>query len=84
MFWVSAGSVVLGLVLARLALRVLSGRLPYRRTVFVSGALGALFGAALTHSALGSGGVLPTLTGAVLVSAVALSLLIRPRRGGPV
>jgi hypothetical protein len=82
--WESVGSVVLGLTLAWVALRSLPRRLPSDRTVFATGALGALFGAGLTHSALGSGNVLATLTGAVLVGAVTLSLLIRPSGRGPV
>ncbi|MET8270049.1 hypothetical protein [Streptomyces sp. NPDC005077] len=78
MIWESLGSVVLGLALSWAALRSLSGRLPSRRTVFATGTLGALFGAYLTHSALGPGHVLVTLIGAVLIGAVTLSLLLRP------
>ncbi|MET7366847.1 hypothetical protein ABZS61_13595 [Streptomyces sp. NPDC005566] len=84
MLWESISSVVLGLALSWVALRRLPGRLPSPRTVLLTGALGALFGAYLTHSALGSGHVLATLVGAVLVGAVTLSLLIRPRRSRPV
>ncbi|MET7857250.1 hypothetical protein ABZS81_08480 [Streptomyces sp. NPDC005318] len=79
MIWESLGSVVLGLALSWVALRSLSGRLPARRTVFATGALGALFGAYLTHSVLGPGHVPATLIGAVLIAAVTLSLLLRPR-----
>ena len=46
--------------------------------------LGALFGAYLTHSTVGSGHVPDHATGAVLVGAVTLSLLIRPRGSRPV
>ncbi|MEU0134181.1 hypothetical protein ABZ172_09125 [Streptomyces sp. NPDC006296] len=84
MLWVSISSVVLGLALSWAALHYLSGRLPSSRAVFVTGAAGALFGAYLTHSALGSGHLLATSAGAVLVGAVTLSLLIRTRGGGPV
>ncbi|MET9663332.1 hypothetical protein [Streptomyces sp. NPDC006510] len=73
------GSVVLGLALAWVALRSLPERLPSRRAVFTTGALGALFGAYLMHSVLGPGHVVATLVGAALIGAVTLSLLIRPR-----
>ncbi|MER6115497.1 hypothetical protein [Streptomyces sp. NPDC001743] len=73
------GSVVLGLVLAWTALRTLSPRLPSRRVVLGTGALGALFGAWLTHSVLGPGHEAATLVGSVLIAAVTLSLLLRPR-----
>lgn len=72
------GSVVLGLALAWLALRSLPQRLPSRRTVFATGALGALFGAFLMHSVLGPGHAVATLVGAVPVGAVTISLLVRP------
>ncbi|MFD9503675.1 hypothetical protein [Streptomyces sp. NPDC060035] len=84
MLWESISSVVLGLALSWVALRRLPGRLPSHRVVFVTGALGALFGTYLTHSALGSGHVLATPVGAVLVGAVTLSLLIRPHGSRPV
>ncbi|MFD8687055.1 hypothetical protein [Streptomyces sp. NPDC059651] len=73
------GSVVLGLALSLAALRTLAPRLPSRRAVLGTGALGALFGAWLTHSVLGSGHAAATLVGSVLISAVTLSLLLRPR-----
>ncbi|MFD9429025.1 MULTISPECIES: hypothetical protein [unclassified Streptomyces] len=79
MIWETFGSAMLGLALSWAALRSLPGRLPSGRPVFLTGTLGALFGAYLTHSALGTGHVLATLTGAVLVGSVTLSLLIRPR-----
>ncbi|MFD7867855.1 hypothetical protein [Streptomyces sp. NPDC057682] len=75
------GSVVLGLVLSWAALRGFSPRLPSRRAVLPTGALGALFGAYLTHSVLGPGHTAATLVGSVLISAVTLSLLLRPRSG---
>ncbi|MFF8384431.1 hypothetical protein [Streptomyces kanasensis] len=78
MFWEALGSVLLGLALAWAALHRLADRLPPRRTVLVTGVLGALFGALVTHAALGPGFVLGTLLGAVAISAVLLSLLIRP------
>ncbi|MFF2726833.1 hypothetical protein ACFVS9_02820 [Streptomyces sp. NPDC058008] len=80
----SITAVVLGLALSWIALRFLPGRLPPSRVVFVTGGLGGLFGAYLTHSTLGSGHFLAVPTGAVLVGAVTLSLLIRPRGSGPV
>lgn len=73
------GSVLLGLGLAWLALRSLSDRLPSRRTVLTTGALGGLFGAYLMHSVLGPGHVVAALIGSALIGAVTLSLLIRPR-----
>ncbi|MFF9568017.1 hypothetical protein [Streptomyces sp. NPDC014685] len=76
------GAVVLGLALAWVALRSLPHRLPSRRAVFTTGALGALFGMFLTHSALGPGHGVATLIGAVLIGAVTLSLLVRPRNHG--
>ncbi|MFD7628781.1 hypothetical protein ACFV7Q_22565 [Streptomyces sp. NPDC059851] len=76
------GSVLLGLALSAAALRLFAPRLPSPRVVLVSGALGALFGAYLTQYALGPGHgtVTATLVGSVLVSAVVLSLLLRPGR----
>ncbi|CAM5676548.1 hypothetical protein I6J42_10120 [Streptomyces californicus] len=79
MIWESIGAAVLGLALSWAALRSLAGRLPSGRVVVPTGALGALFGACLTHAALGSGHLLATLVGAASVGAVTLSLLIRPR-----
>ncbi|MDQ0794131.1 hypothetical protein [Streptomyces sp. B1I3] len=84
MFWEIIGSVLLGLALSWVALHSLPDRLPSPRRVFLTGALGALFGAYLTHSSLDSGPALATGAGAVLVGAVTLSLLIRPRRSRPV
>ncbi|MCP9944687.1 hypothetical protein LUX12_07695 [Streptomyces somaliensis] len=78
MLWEALGSLLLGLALSWAALQRLADRLPPRRTVLVTGALGALFGAFLTHAALGPGLALGTLLGALAVSAVLLSLLIRP------
>ncbi|MBT2468705.1 hypothetical protein J7E97_12665 [Streptomyces sp. ISL-66] len=81
------GSALLGLTLSGAAVRVLAQRLPAARTVLVSGISGALFGAYLTHTALGPGHntLLATFIGGVLVSAVVLSLLLRPagRSGRP-
>ncbi|MFE9635459.1 hypothetical protein [Streptomyces sp. NPDC006463] len=77
------GSALLGLALSATAARVLASRLPDRRVVLFSGVLGALFGAYLTHFALGPGHntLTATFVGAVLVSAVVLSLLLRPAAG---
>ncbi|WP_436842078.1 hypothetical protein [Streptomyces virginiae] len=77
------GSALLGLALSAAAVRVLAPRLPSRRTVLGSGVVGALFGAYLTHFALGPGHntLMATFVGAVLVSAVVLSLLLRPAHG---
>lgn len=78
MLWEALGSVLLGLALAWVADRHLADRLPERRAVFLTGSLGALFGAYVTHAALGPGQFLGTLVGAVLIGAVLLSLLLRP------
>ncbi|OKK21208.1 hypothetical protein AMK16_09750 [Streptomyces sp. CB00455] len=77
------GSAVLGLALSVTAARLLARRLPAPRVVLVSGVLGALFGAYLTHFALGPGHntLTATFVGAVLVAAVVLSLLLRPSSG---
>ncbi|MER5769220.1 hypothetical protein [Streptomyces sp. NPDC001985] len=72
------GSVLLGLALAWAADRHLSGRLPARRVVYLTGGLGAAFGAWVTYSALGPGHRAGTVLGAVLIGAVLLSLLVRP------
>ncbi|MFB7912702.1 hypothetical protein [Streptomyces sp. NPDC056061] len=73
------GSVVLGLALAWAALRAFPARLPSRRTVFTTGALGALFGVFLMQSVLGPGHAAAALIGAALIGTVTLSLLVRPR-----
>ncbi|MEU4495107.1 hypothetical protein OG729_13755 [Streptomyces sp. NBC_00210] len=72
------GSVLLGLALAWAAARHLPDRMPSRRVVFTTGPVGALFGAYVTHAALGPGHILAVLVGAVAIGAVVLSLLIRP------
>ncbi|MFD9303694.1 hypothetical protein ACFWCB_13760 [Streptomyces sp. NPDC060048] len=74
------GSALLGLALSGAAVRYFARRLPSARTVLVSGVSGALFGAYLTHTSLGPGHntLLATFIGGVLVSAVVLSLLLRP------
>ncbi|MFF4276268.1 hypothetical protein [Streptomyces sp. NPDC001536] len=82
------GSALLGLVLAAVAAHRLAHRLPARSLVLATGVAGALFGAFVTHSALGSSGILVNLIGAVVVSAASLSLLLRPagrfrRRSAP-
>ncbi|MCT9081502.1 hypothetical protein [Streptomyces fulvoviolaceus] len=82
------GSALLGLVLAGAAVHRLSHRLPVRSLVLATGVAGALFGAFVTHSALGSGNILLNLIGATIVSVASLSLLLRPagrlrRRSAP-
>ncbi|MEU1595023.1 hypothetical protein ABZ468_19630 [Streptomyces sp. NPDC005708] len=72
------GSAVLGLALAWVAAHRLPHRLPARRLVLPTGVAGALFGAFITHSALGSVGLLLILVGSLVVSAASLSLLLRP------
>ncbi|MFD9098741.1 hypothetical protein [Streptomyces collinus] len=74
------GSALLGLLLAWAATRRLPHRLPARPLVLSTGVAGALFGDFVTHSALGTGGVLLNLLGAAVVSAASLSLLLRPAR----
>ncbi|MCG7528909.1 hypothetical protein MHW47_31275 [Streptomyces sp. OfavH-34-F] len=72
-------AVVLSVVLSWAALRSLPGRFPARRTVFGTGAAGAVFGASLMHTVLGGGHAAASVVGAVLIAAVTVSLLIRPR-----
>nr|WP_254878780.1 hypothetical protein [Streptomyces sp. NA04227] len=74
------GSVVVGLVLARLAIRLLGDRMPAWTLVLPTGLAGALLGAFITRSALGSGHLVATLAGAVVMATALLSLLLRPRR----
>ncbi|MEV6791027.1 hypothetical protein AB0M87_03300 [Streptomyces sp. NPDC051320] len=81
MLWEALGAIMLGLALAWAAAYKLAARLPSRRVVLGTGPTGALFGAVITHSALDPGHALGTLAGAVVVSAVSLSLLLRPLRG---
>ncbi|GGU72276.1 hypothetical protein GCM10010275_03470 [Streptomyces litmocidini] len=78
MFLEALGSALLGFALAWVAAQRLSDRLPVRAIVLVTGALGGVFGALVTHGALGPGHFLATLIGAGAVAAVLLSLLIRP------
>ncbi|MFC7304999.1 hypothetical protein ACFQVC_12305 [Streptomyces monticola] len=72
------GSALLGLALAWAAAHRLGHRLPNRNLVLATGVTGGLFGAFITHSALGPGHVLATLFGAVVLAAALLSLLVRP------
>ncbi|OIJ93207.1 hypothetical protein [Streptomyces colonosanans] len=72
------GSAVLGLALAWAAAHRLPHRLPARALVLSTGVAGALFGAFVTHSALGSARLLVILVGALALSAASLSLLLRP------
>ncbi|MBE8472442.1 hypothetical protein [Streptomyces justiciae] len=74
------GSALLGLVLAAAAAHRLAHRLPARSLVLATGVAGSLFGAFVTHSALGAGNVLLTLIGATVVSIASVSLLLRPAR----
>ncbi|MFE0703443.1 hypothetical protein [Streptomyces sp. NPDC058872] len=78
MFLEALGSALLGFALAWAAVQWLADRLPDRARVLVTGALGGVFGALVTHGALGPGHFFATLVGAVVVAAVLLSLLIRP------
>ncbi|GAA5703118.1 hypothetical protein AQJ43_01505 [Streptomyces avermitilis] len=78
MFLEALGSAIIGLALAWAAVYRMPHRLPARSMVLSTGVAGALFGAFLTHSALGPGHVLVSLIGAAVVSAASLSLLLRP------
>ncbi|PSM39567.1 hypothetical protein C6Y14_30860 [Streptomyces dioscori] len=78
MFLEALGSAILGLALALAAAYRLPHRLPVRRIVLPTGIAGSLFGAFLTHTALGSVGFLPVMLGAAAVAAASLSLLLRP------
>lgn len=78
MFVEALGSAVVGLALAWGALYRLPHRLPSRRLVLPTGIAAALFGAFLTHAALGSGHAVATLIGATVVAVALLSLLLRP------
>lgn len=78
MFLEALGAAMLGLALAWGAAYRLPRRLPSRGLVLSTGVAGGLFGAFLTHTALGSGHFLVILVGAVIVSAALLSLLLRP------
>jgi len=78
MFLEALGSAILGLALALAVSYRLSHRLPTRRIVLPTGVAGGLFGAFLTHTALGSVGFLPVMLGAVALSAASVSLLLRP------
>ncbi|MGC9382685.1 hypothetical protein [Streptomyces sp. MH13] len=69
---------ILGLALAWAAARRLPHRLPDRVLVLPTGIAGALFGAFVTHTALGAGGLLLVLLGSAALSAASLSLLLRP------
>ncbi|MFJ6072464.1 hypothetical protein ACIQFU_16710 [Streptomyces sp. NPDC093065] len=69
---------ILGLALAWAAARRLPHRLPARLLVLPTGIAGALFGAFVTHTALGAGGLLLVLLGSATLSAASLSLLLRP------
>ncbi|MFK0210380.1 MULTISPECIES: hypothetical protein [unclassified Streptomyces] len=78
MFLEALGSALLGFALAWAAAHRLPDRLPVRTIVLLTGTLGGVFGALVTHGALGPGHSLATLIGAVAVAAVLISLLIRP------
>ncbi|UUU31063.1 hypothetical protein JIX56_14750 [Streptomyces sp. CA-210063] len=78
MFLEALGSAILGLALASTAAYRLPHRLPPRTLVLPTGTAGALFGAFLTHTALGAANYLVILTGALIVAAASLSLLLRP------
>ncbi|MGW0822285.1 hypothetical protein [Streptomyces sp. NPDC002845] len=78
MFLEALGSALLGLALAWAATYRFPRRLPPRTLVLPTGVAGALFGAFLTHTALGAVNFLVILSGALIVSAASLSLLLRP------
>ncbi|MEU9288124.1 hypothetical protein AB0D57_26330 [Streptomyces sp. NPDC048275] len=78
MFLEALGAAMLGLALAWVAASRLPHRLPTRSLVLSTGVAGALFGAFLTHTSLGSGYFLVILIGAAIVSVALLSLLLRP------
>jgi hypothetical protein len=78
MFLEVLGSAMLGFALAWAAAYRLPHRLPARSLVLSTGVAGALFGAFLTHSALGPGHPWVNLVGAVAVAAASVSLLLRP------
>ncbi|WP_369233305.1 hypothetical protein AB5J56_15495 [Streptomyces sp. R21] len=80
MFLEALGSALLGLALGWAASYRLPHRLPVRSLVLSTGAAGGLFGAFLTHTALGDGYFLVTLLGAAAVSAALISLLLRPAK----
>ncbi|GGS26631.1 hypothetical protein AB0E75_07275 [Streptomyces griseoviridis] len=69
---------ILGLALAWAAARRLPHRLPARSLVLATGVAGALFGAFVTHSALGAASLLAVLLGSAAVCSASLSLLLRP------
>ena len=86
MLWEALGSAVIGLALAWAALRRLPHRLPRPALVLPTGVAGALLGAFVTHTALGTGNVAATLIGAAILAVALLSLLLRPthlRRSAP-
>jgi hypothetical protein len=74
---------LLGLALAWAAAQRLPHRLPSRNLVLPTGTAGGLFGAFVTHSALGSGHVVVTLIGAIALASASLSLLLRTGRLRP-
>ncbi|MFC7897939.1 hypothetical protein [Streptomyces sp. NPDC057381] len=69
---------ILGLALAWAAAHRLPHRLPAPVLVLPTGIAGALFGAFVTHTALGAGGLALVLLGSAALSAASLSLLLRP------
>ncbi|MFJ4684562.1 hypothetical protein ACIQNG_03530 [Streptomyces sp. NPDC091377] len=71
-------SAVLGVALAWAAASRLPHRLPARPLVLSTGVGGSLIGAFIAQSSLGTDNLLLILTGAVVVSAASLSLLLRP------
>ncbi|MFI1323287.1 hypothetical protein EF913_01270 [Streptomyces sp. WAC04189] len=69
---------ILGFALAWAAAHRLRHRLPARVLVLPTGIAGALFGAFVTHTALGAAGLPLVLLGSAALSACSLSLLLRP------
>lgn len=77
MIFEALASAVLGLALAWVALRRFAHRLPAPALVLATGTAGALFGDFVTHTALGSGAILPSLLGALAMGSASVSLLLR-------
>ncbi|MCC3651850.1 MULTISPECIES: hypothetical protein [Streptomyces] len=77
MLWEALGSVLIGLAVASAGVRWLSGRLPASPLVYATGPVAALFGCLITRTVVGPDHALASLTGALVVAAALLSLLVR-------
>ncbi|MBZ6255008.1 hypothetical protein KVH22_05440 [Streptomyces olivaceus] len=82
MLFEAISAAILGLALAWAAAYRLPHRLPARILVLPTGAAGALFGAFVTHTALGAASLPLVLLGSAALAAAALSLLLRPAGAG--